>query len=519
MNFLVNSEPNIDTVVLDSIESIVNVHNIFESEKVVIKEKTFDSIVIKYFDGLVSYKVIDRTSYKIEGLDCIGKHIIRINKITMGLDFTQEDTEYFILTSHTIIDWIINLIDIFNEEDLLNRCTVCAKKASKVKIKIINTCDNPECEKKFYHLVTDNIVLDNFNKDPRVCIFLIQLLIHGSSHPKGNLAFNPLPKIIGVKNIEDFKSIMPEQFKQKNFGYFIDKFTESKDDIKLEKSIGDLSYAIIKNALSSNYFSLTSNESVFPNNSTVLINVNHPTEIEIKFKNNYEFLFHGSSMWSWYPIVKNGLKVLSGTDLQANGAAYGTGIYFSDNFQTSLSYSQRSKISDYNVVGVFQISEPIEKYKKASGIFVIDNDKILMLKSLIICKSSSDYKTSEIINKFYSKDYKIGTQIVNLGVNIVKNKRLNKEIIMLNNHGITNVQIVNETSEWIITSNKYIIKILFTNYPITPPNIILIQEIDCIFPLVFLDSNKNIILPILHPSNWTLNNNLVEIFRQLDQII
>ena len=71
--------------------------------------------------------------------------------------------------------------------------------------------------------------------------------------------------------------------------------------------------------------------------------------------------------WDWF--VKNGLKVMSGTEFQANGAAYGNGIYFSDSFQLSFGYSSRCS-NEKTVVGIFEINDDIEKYKNTEDIIM-----------------------------------------------------------------------------------------------------------------------------------------------------
>jgi poly [ADP-ribose] polymerase 6/8 len=53
-------------------------------------------------------------------------------------------------------------------------------------------------------------------------------------------------------------------------------------------------------------------------------------------------LWHGSHGQRWHSIVRNGLKNATGTKLQANGAAFGEGIYFARDSSTSWGYSRES---------------------------------------------------------------------------------------------------------------------------------------------------------------------------------
>jgi poly [ADP-ribose] polymerase 6/8 len=54
------------------------------------------------------------------------------------------------------------------------------------------------------------------------------------------------------------------------------------------------------------------------------------------------FLFHGSEGCRWHSIIRNGLKNASGTEMQANGAVLGAGIYFARSSETSQGYSKES---------------------------------------------------------------------------------------------------------------------------------------------------------------------------------
>jgi hypothetical protein len=50
--------------------------------------------------------------------------------------------------------------------------------------------------------------------------------------------------------------------------------------------------------------------------------------------------FHGSRSENWHAILRQGVRNLSGTAGQLNGAAYGPGVYVSPTASMSLGYSQ-----------------------------------------------------------------------------------------------------------------------------------------------------------------------------------
>jgi len=65
----------------------------------------------------------------------------------------------------------------------------------------------------------------------------------------------------------------------------------------------------------------------------------------LKAKHGTVFAFHGSPVENWHCILRTGLRNASGTKLQLNGAAYGSGIYLSPLAQTSFGYAARTVYS------------------------------------------------------------------------------------------------------------------------------------------------------------------------------
>ncbi len=97
-----------------------------------------------------------------------------------------------------------------------------------------------------------------------------------------------------------------------------------------------VTYVIATNRLSLNVLEKTERITAFPEDYTQFIVTNLNPEFERKFeisKKKYgsTFLFHGSSQENWYSILRNGLRVLSNTKYMTAGAAYGAGVYGSQN--------------------------------------------------------------------------------------------------------------------------------------------------------------------------------------------
>lgn len=109
--------------------------------------------------------------------------------------------------------------------------------------------------------------------------------------------------------------------------------------------------------------------------------------------------YHGSSVMNWYSIVYNGLFVAKGAQI-VNGASFGTGIYMSDSSTFSMEYSKRG--SHHNIIiGVFQVSEAIDTFKKSSNIYVIPDETKVCLRYLIYMKAGGSIKVCENIDKYF----------------------------------------------------------------------------------------------------------------------
>jgi len=442
-------------------------------------------------------------------------HIKRLleNKKLMSIKFNENIITEFLFGLGELID------------KYFNYCTICGTELKIKGIQSISCCANIDCIEKSYQTVIDDKVTNSFKRDSQVFLFLLDILITGTLHLKGELAYKPIPCITGIKNLSDLKKLLEKEKNLLQEDTIIKILNECENDIDLINKTNPQIYAILKNAVSNNYFSMSSRDndltsSLKKNNSNTnaikFIHINYSADIENKFTQKY-FLFHGSGICSWYPIIKNGLKVMSGTEFMANGAAHGNGIYFSDSFQMSHSYSYRGKgegmiRNSNNVVGVFEVLEDPSKYKKVEGIYVINNDKIVLLRTIVLVKSGSTIPKD--ISNYFLKELPLQKQTNKLNVGILKNKRLDgehKKLLTLN--FITKIDIQDQW-KWIIDfepiKNNYpSIEFVFSNYPINPPIIKLLSKQIKITGLV--DSNGIITIETTNPANWKLTNNLGEI--------
>jgi len=109
------------------------------------------------------------------------------------------------------------------------------------------------------------------------------------------------------------------------------------------------------------------------------------------------YLFHGSRMENWYSIVKNGIKICSGTKLQLNGKVYGNGIYLSDKVEFAARYC------DSGIIGVFEIIGNKDMYKKTNDIYVVADDTKLVLRYFLSFNNTNKQKLFVKINECFNK--------------------------------------------------------------------------------------------------------------------
>ena len=119
------------------------------------------------------------------------------------------------------------------------------------------------------------------------------------------------------------------------------------------------------------------------------------------------FGFHGSQIENWHSILRLGIKNMSGTPLQVNGAAYGAGVYISPSAAMSLGYSrvqsggtvrrttlkrQSSGSSgnsfltgkDVKVMALCELIKGDEFIKKNGDIWVIPDDTTMVTRFLFV---------------------------------------------------------------------------------------------------------------------------------------
>jgi ubiquitin-protein ligase len=120
--------------------------------------------------------------------------------------------------------------------------------------------------------------------------------------------------------------------------------------------------------------------------------VEHTAIVEDRFLGRDSvYLYHGSRAENWNSIMANGIKIGSKSKYFLNGAAYGNGIYLSNDINVSLGYSgginNSSNIAKEEggnmILAIFQvINNP--RWHKGGAIYVVDDENALVLRYLLV---------------------------------------------------------------------------------------------------------------------------------------
>jgi hypothetical protein len=112
-------------------------------------------------------------------------------------------------------------------------------------------------------------------------------------------------------------------------------------------------------------------------------------------------VFHGTSLDRLYAILREGLRICSGTPLQRNGAMYGNGVYVADEPRTAASYSTVYRGTDaisgwrgsaYHTVRVLLGCELAKKERfrgSRYGTYVVTDPTSLMVRFVFLLEAGA----------------------------------------------------------------------------------------------------------------------------------
>lgn len=201
----------------------------------------------------------------------------------------------------------------------------------------------------------------------------------------------------------------------------------SKDDEELIDIIGIETYGFIKFLLNMNQaisIEICKTLCCFPRCKQ--FQMGYTSEIEKNFKRkDTVLLFHGTPAENIMPILAKGLLNCSdNNDLRLNGAAYGKGIYLSDEARFSLSYCRvattattaTTDTGSLMAMLVYEVQDS-PKWFKTTNIYVVDDESALILRYVIVI---SDYN--------YTTDASVFTKLTSImSSKILKAEETKKE--------------------------------------------------------------------------------------------
>ncbi len=410
------------------------------------------------------------------------------------------------------------IYNIYNEYDKeLEKCYICDVKITNPTNNYI-ICDKEDCFNKLCDtfIEKENLITKFYNKNP-LGLELIYSTFYNCLYSKHVLdILDPFPKKYnkkGVKEIDTIKNILKgidicEYMKNKIYDKEI--YQDNKDIYYI------LKFLLLTNKTNFMYskFKKTNDMQTDPKNirdGIIQFDIIYDPIKEKEFSNNElkTYLFHGSSISNWYSIMRNGIKNNSNTKFMSAGAAYGSGIYLSNDFNFSYNYSNnvttlKGDIDDFKIVGVYEIKEMKPEYLKSTSIYVIPDSSVLLLRHLIICHSP---KEGNMITEYFTKKI-YGKEVSNNCIVKVKNKRLVNELKILEKAFEDKIEVSSIENDSIIVINYKNYKLLLEEYPAYPP-IILCEKSNTEYELYFIEQ--------FAPKNWTIMKKLSDIFEYLNK--
>jgi len=258
---------------------------------------------------------------------------------------------------------------------------------------------------------------DDIATGAEVVDLLVCFATIAAKSPRNQLIFDPYPTLFDPKDAK--KVILSEKSKDFNLVNNIlsrfpsvEKMSQAKDfsDMKAQMDKAhQYAYPLLQWIITSNRSHLVKmgNDKLIKSMVTPhqYLLLSAPPEKEARFREYKQqhksvFAFHGSSIENWHSILRTGLKNASGTKLQVNGAAYGSGIYLSPHAATSFGYcrmynynatadqqskSHGNRFLDSTNINCICICEVIDKdIRKSGSIWVQPNPDYVVTRFFFV---------------------------------------------------------------------------------------------------------------------------------------
>ena len=298
------------------------------------------------FDERKDYNITDDIVYYQEGF----KHHVIFKKHNVNINFFNKlniEDNFF---AYKLKNYIFDINDInclikLNLEidrimkNIHTQCIICDSKLKNPSFKPY-VCDNDLCYYSYTNLNIGFSLQEFIVKKFEVFDLRVSLCYFASSSPSSDEIFNDISNKELNKKLSQFDM---------NILYTYAKTCASEDDFKYKISpvmynlysriINFSSLLIEKEDVKIETVHITESSQVDKKFETFSIKSSNEKIYDfnsLKENNKSIIAYHGSNICNWIFILKDGLKNLSGTNKQINGAAWGKGIYLGDNTTARL---------------------------------------------------------------------------------------------------------------------------------------------------------------------------------------
>jgi ubiquitin-protein ligase len=261
----------------------------------------------------------------------------------------------------------------------------------------------------------DDYIVTNYKASNAVTEFLIKSAYIAMESSRADNIFEPIPdKWMLDKTSTHNEQILGtnisnklEQFNiNRNVDIVLEAIKTSYNDKEIIEKIGKNTYELIRFIIKSNKMMIQPYNIVdIKDNKIMQFKIIHTQLVEDKFAGKKSiYLYHGSRTENWYSIMRNDIKIGSrNSKYYMNGAAYGYGIYLSNDISMSLGYCHSNNTVGYSIyeakkgprnfsiLAIFQVLEN-PKWYKTSNIFVVDDEDALLLRYLLIIPYSAEHE-------------------------------------------------------------------------------------------------------------------------------
>lgn len=366
---------------------------------------------------------------------------------------------------------------------LTDYCINCNEKLDFKSKKYAN-CGKEKCQYKYEEVALGNPVCDKVKDSKDISRLLLDTAFGAACCRRKIDIFEPFPKHFLSEHKVDIDANRGKMsaLKGTNYNsskkfneldtiilkysvkYILDKISESKDDKEFEKTVGTDAYKLIRFVLTSCKVDICIDHE---NSSDGMLvhRIIHPTDKNMEFNelkkksdNKTYYLFHGSKKQNWYSILRNGLKNCSKTKLMTAGAAYGNGIYFSNDINLSYGYGRSTGNTSY--VGIFELIGKKGDYQQGKNhtVFVVPNEKILIQRFLVKLTGNSKNIFAKM-NKFCSTDIEIDKRTNAIFLSDLSKKRIIRELKKVikskTKYGFEVTLKDNDVSKWTIYLSNF----------------------------------------------------------------